>query len=731
MTTATVDRPVIHVAEMSRTEAEEITSAIKNNFDSLGFMILQARDRKAYKALGYRSFDTYCKTEFGKSVSSAYQLIEDTKVVAELEVEISKQSDEPVSLNFPSSHLRPLKEIPGIADKLKAIKYAQKLAEAEGKRATKKHLEIAVFEISGKRSKDFKSAIESLGFTKGVQVEVIKNLKKDRGFVKKVDKGGKIHVQLHDGGNIPTLCDANDLRILGDTEKPAIPASDDTVNKGDKVKIFARGREGQTGEIFTWQMGRHAMVKVDGEKVPVNIAYAELELLTDIQSNLNDWESDLKWSTTNNNYFFNSESDTIICDKWPAGLVLHPHHSELGPIDWMDKWENIHALGLLKSLFNSSQLKTLAVAQAIRLPEEEKREFITDLIAGMVRLLPSQFKLGASSNTPDTEALKAENQRLREQLAEAESAIEAIVGMAHEQIQSLPEAEETTEFLVEDAASIVSPLGAKETTEFLVEDAASTPSPLGADESWLSVLESNDFTQDGIQLNGEPTEVYRGWDIYDYNSSVMDIFHPNKGTFSIDFSWCREKQIIKPLEWLKNIINQVEDFCPGQLSLDLNPEIVSSEIINSDTEFPQGITGYEQAVECSVKDAALSEAEIESFPQEMIDRVASEREKIFQAIEAIEVEKTGKLNKAERDRVYKGLQSLSLRLEGLKKFEQLRVAQIVWYKNQPGISGEITGFAFTTGGMPHVFVRWNSESEDSSNISTEIVSGILTSDTVW
>ncbi len=42
-----------------------------------------------------------------------------------------------------------------------------------------------------------RSAIESLGFTKGVQIEVIKNLKKDRGFVTRVDKRGKIHIELH------------------------------------------------------------------------------------------------------------------------------------------------------------------------------------------------------------------------------------------------------------------------------------------------------------------------------------------------------------------------------------------------------------------------------------------------------------------------------------------------------------------------------------------------------
>ncbi len=438
MTTATIDRPV-RAAEMGRREAEEITQAIKNNFDSLGSMLLQARDRKAYKALGYRSFDTYCNTEFGKSVSHAYQLIEDVKIVAELEAEISKQYDEPITLRFPSSHLRPLKELPEIGDKLKAIEYAQKLATAEGKKPTKKHLEIAVFQISGKRSDDFKSAIESLGFTKGTQVEVIKSLKQDRGFVTKVGKKGKIYIELYNGGAVPILYDVTDLRILESTEKPAIPASDNTANKGDKVKIFAKNREGQTGEIFIWQMGKHAMVKVDGEKVPTNIAYAELEVIKEEIVTLrteNKWK-DSDWTFNGNNYYYFENENKIISSSWPTGLSLEPYSQRFdSPSEFMKQWDE---------------------------------RFKPDLIRALT---------GVTNEGVPEEALRAENQRLREQLTEAESAIEAIVNMAYKQIQLLPEAEEATEFLVEDAASTASPLGDEHTAEFLVNAQAEFPSEL-------------------------------------------------------------------------------------------------------------------------------------------------------------------------------------------------------------------------------------------------------------
>lgn len=450
-----------------------------------------------------------------------------------------------------------------------------------------------------------------------------------------------------------------------------------------------------------------------------------------------------------------------------------------------------------------------------------------------------------------TEALKAENQRLREQLAEAGSAIEAIAGMAHEQIQSLPEAEETTEFLVEDAVSIVSPLGAEpfpqETTdrvvseerkadrtkaigisfgktidelvsgqktqtrrawqenyaksfiryfeegiaipalskgrhrgghelghirlterpyqqylsemspidlqeeggmvstpqEFIdgffkgqdksvwvlhfefeatastanssVEDTGSTDSPLGAKESdeflveddWRSILRFNHFCSIEPDDRGDFIEEYRNWSISFCSS--------NGGIIAIDlirttspeemFTYCTEEKFHVPLDdlddnlaWTKNIINQIEDFCPGQLSLNLNPEI---------------------------------KTEIELFPQEMIGRVELERKKLFQEIENLQPSNKGKNKKEKEQNTKRSLQALRRSLSQLEKFEQLKIGQNVWHNGDPEITGEITGFAFTTGGMPHVFVRWNSEGEDSSNISTEIVSGILTSDTVW
>ncbi|MCC3405185.1 MAG: hypothetical protein JGK17_06235 [Microcoleus sp. PH2017_10_PVI_O_A] len=386
MTTAVVDRPT-PTTEMGRKEAESITQAIKDNFDSLGSMLIQARDRKAYKALGYRTFEGYCKTEFGKSASNAYRLIEDAKVVAQLEKEIAKRYDEPIILNIPSACLRPLKDLPDISEKLKAIEYAKKLATAEGKKATKKHLEIAVFEISGKRSEDFRSAIQSLGFTRGVSVEATQTLKKDRGIITKVDKLGNIHVQFYSGGVKSVSLNASQLRILTDAEKPARPLNEITASKGDRVLIFAQGLEGKKGTIYQHKEGNQALVTVDGGSSPIYIAYAEMELVPGEQKDTN-WDSELVWNTGKNTYYYFPQEDTIYSDKWPQGLALKPHSHEKDPIEFIKNWEDKFAGDLLEALVTPARLKTLALAQAIELPENEGKEFAADLIASLNQLFP-------------------------------------------------------------------------------------------------------------------------------------------------------------------------------------------------------------------------------------------------------------------------------------------------------------------------------------------------------
>ena len=463
MATTTTDRP-IRLADMTREEAETVTDQIKENFDSLGNMLIAARDRKAFRVLGYRSFETYCQTEFGKSSSTAYQAIEDAKIRSQLEARISEEyGGEVVTLNLPSSHLKPLKEIDNVDDKLKAIEYANKLAAAENRKATKKDLEIAVFHFSGKRSEDFRAAIQGLGFSRGVQVEAIKSLKRDRGWVTKVDKAGKIYVEFHYGSIVAIPYDAADLRILSEDEQPAKPSNEDITNKGDRISIFSPGLKGKEGTIFQWKSGKQALVIVDGINSPIDIAYAEMELVKVEEKNAN-WKSELVWESGKNTYYYFPIEDKIYSNKWPTGLTLEPHTHESSPIDFMVNWEDKFAGELLEGLTTPTNLKTLVLAQAIELPEAEGKEFVADLITSLLQLFPQVIPESSS-------ILVEENQRLLIQLPEAETTIQPMIASSTD---SPLEPEQIAQFLVEDADPTDSPLEPEQIAQFLVENAAFT-----------------------------------------------------------------------------------------------------------------------------------------------------------------------------------------------------------------------------------------------------------------
>jgi hypothetical protein len=659
MTVATVDRPV-RLSDMGRREAEEVTLAIKNNFDSLGSMLLQARDRKAYKALGYKSFDTYCKTEFGKSISHAYQLIEDVKVIASLEAEISKQYDEPITLKIPSSHLRPLKDLPEIGDKLKAIEYANKLAATEGKQPTKKHLEIAVFQISGHRSDDFKSAIESFGFTKGTPVEMTKTLKQDRGFVTKIDKRGKIYVELYNGGAVPIPCDASDLRILSDSEKPAVPTNDNTIDKGDKVKIFAKGLEGKTGEIYTWKMGKHAMVLVEGESAPTTIAYAELELISnkDIEAAIAvavvsgteyKWE-DSEWTSGKNRYYYFAREDKIYSTSWPTGLTLKPYsHGFNSPAQFMEQWEKRFAPVLLESLADINPLK------------KEK-----------------------------------ENEKLHEQLAEANAIIEELVkinqsiktdtGLPADTEQSVQQHFEK----IENAASTEP----EKTTKLLLENTRV--------DSWRDLLKANNFHSSEYHLDGCFKGHWRGWNIF--------FCSPNGGVIAIDIAKTEDEMFTmstevdfdldldedKMIDWTRRIINQVEDFCPGQLSLDF----------------------VTQVIRCA-----------EEKSPDLLNRIVEKRKAL---LNKLETEKSLKVaaSKKESDKISRSINNLTRRLQDLEIFEKFNINQPVTKRHNKEITGRISGFEFSQGGMPLVWVIWkNDEGKDEKIPENLPVASIAASET--
>jgi hypothetical protein len=71
--------------EMTREEAEDWTTKVKNTLVRLHEVVTDLHDRKAHKALGFATWDEYVQQEFGMSPQRSYQLLMQGRVTAEIQ----------------------------------------------------------------------------------------------------------------------------------------------------------------------------------------------------------------------------------------------------------------------------------------------------------------------------------------------------------------------------------------------------------------------------------------------------------------------------------------------------------------------------------------------------------------------------------------------------------------------------------------------------------------------
>jgi hypothetical protein len=76
------------VTACSEAEAREITEAIKNAAESIWTLLLEAHERRAWKALGYTTWDHYVRAEFDMSRRHANRLIGQAEVIRAIEAEV-------------------------------------------------------------------------------------------------------------------------------------------------------------------------------------------------------------------------------------------------------------------------------------------------------------------------------------------------------------------------------------------------------------------------------------------------------------------------------------------------------------------------------------------------------------------------------------------------------------------------------------------------------------------
>ena len=378
MTKPTVE--AIRAADMGRHEAEKITEDIRNNFDSLGKKLIEVRDRKGYRALGYTSIESYCLTEFGKGRSRVYQLIEEAQIEEGIVTELAASNSAVKSLQMPGSYLRELKSLESPQKQIEAIALANKLAENEGKaKASKLHLQVAIGKLNQHKPEQTKQIIKELGFDKGAEVEVLNGRSKGlRGIIRKIDKKG-IHVELHVGNSIPIVWDISDLKSVPVGERPQHPATIDTVSIGDKVQIFSsNGNKGKTGEIVARVNDKLALVGID-EGYKAEIPYAELERVHTEENDLQPPSNDSIWAGKWNNlssWYYNVKEHQIHSFGCPD-LILQPPKRCSNPSEWLENWRRKNLKPLIEAFFTQDDiaaLTTTAAAESLRKADKELSE---------------------------------------------------------------------------------------------------------------------------------------------------------------------------------------------------------------------------------------------------------------------------------------------------------------------------------------------------------------------
>ena len=134
--------------EMTLDEAVETDRLIKRHINTTRYLLLDMRDRKGWKALGYESFKDYGEKELGYKETRIYQLVDAAEISLQLGYDSTIVESTPKE-----SQLRPLKAVP--EEERKAIwDEATRKAEAEHAKLTAQRVEDAVREWK-QRSQDW------------------------------------------------------------------------------------------------------------------------------------------------------------------------------------------------------------------------------------------------------------------------------------------------------------------------------------------------------------------------------------------------------------------------------------------------------------------------------------------------------------------------------------------------------------------------------------------------
>lgn len=156
--------------EMTESEAQEITEAIRSAATATYILLAQAHERKAYKALGYETWADYVKEEFEMSAQRSYQLLDLSRAIAMIEGSVP----EGTVVKLTEAQARDIKrELPRITEQLERETEGKSPEDAsadvdriideirEQKKADDKELEKKKKELDDEADAAHKEALES------------------------------------------------------------------------------------------------------------------------------------------------------------------------------------------------------------------------------------------------------------------------------------------------------------------------------------------------------------------------------------------------------------------------------------------------------------------------------------------------------------------------------------------------------------------------------------------
>lgn len=136
--------------EMTLDEARETDRLIKRHINTTRYLLLDMRDRKGWKALGYESFKEYGEKELGYQENYIHKLVN----AAEISLQIGFDQDCTI-VQPKESHLRPLTQVPEEVRR-EIWEEATRKAQEEGVKMTAKRVEEAVAEWK-QRTEEFRA----------------------------------------------------------------------------------------------------------------------------------------------------------------------------------------------------------------------------------------------------------------------------------------------------------------------------------------------------------------------------------------------------------------------------------------------------------------------------------------------------------------------------------------------------------------------------------------------